>query len=115
MRRLRWLTLSGFAILAAMAFLVTRTEAQPGSVKLIVPGVWFREGDLEKLGYRLAASSGTAFVAMHKAVKESYECLANDTLDPFLGRGGAETEMKEAHRTCDLEKYLAIEKRTVKE
>ena len=51
MKRLRWLTLSGFAILAAMAFLVTRTEAQPGQVKLIVPGVWFREGDLENLGH----------------------------------------------------------------
>ena len=51
---------------------------------------------------------------MHKAVKQSYECLANDTLDPFLGRGGAEKEMKEAHRTCDLEKYLAIETRTMK-
>jgi len=37
-------------MLAAMAFLTTRTEAQPGQVKLVVPGVWFREGDLENLG-----------------------------------------------------------------
>jgi len=51
LRKLRWLTLSGFAILAAMAFLATRTEAQPGQVKLIVPGVWFREGDLANLGH----------------------------------------------------------------
>ena len=43
--------MSGFAILAAMAFLATRTEAQPGQVKLIVPGVWFREGDLANLGH----------------------------------------------------------------
>jgi len=70
--------------------------------------------DLAKLGYRLAASSGTAFAALHKAVKQSYECLAKDTLDPFLGRGGAEREMKEAHKTCDLERYLAIETRTMK-
>jgi glyoxylase-like metal-dependent hydrolase (beta-lactamase superfamily II) len=34
-----------------MAFLATRTEAQPGSVKLIVPGVWFCEGDLANLGH----------------------------------------------------------------
>ena len=47
---MRWLALSGFAILAAMAFLATRTEAEPGSVKLIVPGVWFLEGDLANLG-----------------------------------------------------------------
>jgi glyoxylase-like metal-dependent hydrolase (beta-lactamase superfamily II) len=51
LKKLRWLTLSGFAILAAMAFLTTRTEAQPGQVKLIVPGVWFREGDLANLGH----------------------------------------------------------------
>ena len=29
MKKLRWLTLSGFALLAAMAFFTTRTEAQP--------------------------------------------------------------------------------------
>jgi methylisocitrate lyase len=73
-----------------------------------------KQWDLAKLGYRLAASSGTAFAAMHKAVKQSYECLANDTLDPLLGRGGAEREMKEAHKTCDLDRYLAIEARTMK-
>ena len=47
---MRWLTLSGFAILAAMAFLATSGKAQPGQAKLIVPGVWFVEGDLAKLG-----------------------------------------------------------------
>jgi methylisocitrate lyase len=73
-----------------------------------------KQRDLARLGYRLCASSGTAFAAMHKAVKQSYECLAKDMLDPFLGRGGAEKEMKEAHKTCDLDKYLAIEQRTMK-
>ena len=72
-----------------------------------------KQRDLAKLGYRLTASSGSAFAAMHKAVKQSYECLAKDMLDPFMGRGGVTNEMKEAHKTCDLEKYLAIEKRTV--
>jgi glyoxylase-like metal-dependent hydrolase (beta-lactamase superfamily II) len=43
--------MSGFAILAAMAFLATLTEAQPGQVNLVVPGVWFREGDLANLGH----------------------------------------------------------------
>jgi len=47
LKKLRWLTLSGFALLAAMAFFTTRTEAQPNQVKLIVPGVWFREGDMD--------------------------------------------------------------------
>jgi len=49
--KLRWLTLSGFAFLAAMAFFATRTEAQPEQTKMIVPGVWFREGDIENLGH----------------------------------------------------------------
>jgi glyoxylase-like metal-dependent hydrolase (beta-lactamase superfamily II) len=43
--------LGTFAILASVAFLVSRTDAQPGTVKEIVPGVWFREGDLEKMGH----------------------------------------------------------------
>jgi len=73
-----------------------------------------KERDLAKLGYRIAASSGTAFAAMHKAIKQSYECLARGKLDPFLGRGGAEREMKEAHKTCDLDRFLAVERRTMK-
>ena len=47
-------------------------------------------------------SSGTAFAAMMKAVRQSYECLANDTVDPFLGVGGADQEMKAAQNACDL-------------
>ena len=70
--------------------------------------------DLAGLGFRLAASSGTAFAAMHKAVKQSYECLAQGKLDPFLGRGGAEKEMKAAQETCDFPRYLDIERRTMK-
>src|SRR6202023_1169049 len=51
LKKLRWLTLSCFAILAAMAFLVTRTQAQPGQAKLVVPAVRSREGDLANLGH----------------------------------------------------------------
>lgn len=73
------------------------------------------QGELAKLGYRLAASSGTAFAAMVKAVRQSYECLARDRMDPFLGAGGAEKEMKAAQETCGLDALLAIERRTMKE
>src|SRR2546430_4450223 len=48
--------------------------------------------DFAKLGFRLAASSGTAFAAMYKAVRQSYECLAQDKMDPFLGAGGADAQ-----------------------
>ena len=42
---------SGFAALAALALFVAGTEAQPNTVKQIVPGVWFREGDLKNQGH----------------------------------------------------------------
>ncbi len=72
------------------------------------------EGELAGLGYRLAASSGTAFAAMVKAVRQSYECLAQGRTDPFLGAGGADKEMKAAQETCGLEALLKIERQTMK-
>jgi 2-methylisocitrate lyase-like PEP mutase family enzyme len=71
--------------------------------------------DLAALGYRLAASSGTAFAAMYKAVRQSYLCLAQDRLDPFLGAGGADKEMKAAQDTCGLDRLLEVERRTMKD
>jgi glyoxylase-like metal-dependent hydrolase (beta-lactamase superfamily II) len=47
----RLLILGTFVVLASLALLVTTTQAQPGTVKQIAPGVWFREGDLENLGH----------------------------------------------------------------
>ena len=35
-------------------------------------------------------------------------------IDPLLGRGGAASEMKAAQRTARLERFLEIEKRTVR-
>jgi methylisocitrate lyase len=71
--------------------------------------------DLAKLGFRLAASSGSAFAAMYKAVRQSYESLARGTIDPLLGRGGAANEMKDAQKTAQLDRLLEIEKRTMDE
>jgi 2-methylisocitrate lyase-like PEP mutase family enzyme len=70
--------------------------------------------DLAGLGFRLAASSGSAFAAMYKAARQSYESLARETMDPLLGRGGAASEMKAAQKTARLERFLEIEKRTVR-
>ena len=61
---------------------------------------------------RIAASSGSAFAAMHKAVRQSYECMARDELDPFMGKGGVGRQLKLAHATCGLEALLAVEKNT---
>ncbi|MDQ6758485.1 MAG: MBL fold metallo-hydrolase [Acidobacteriota bacterium] len=45
-----WLVL-GFAILLGLGFVVSRGDAQPNTVKKIAEGVWFREGDIAKLGH----------------------------------------------------------------
>lgn len=39
------------AVLASLPLFLPTTGAQPGTVKQIVPGVWFREGDLQNLGH----------------------------------------------------------------
>jgi methylisocitrate lyase len=110
---------------ADMIFVHTRTpeeirtlgERLPAPLMIFAPGDGFGEfalsrGDLYGLGFRLAASSGSAFAALYKAVKQSYECLAADRLDPFLGKGGVGRELKAAHQTCDLPTLLEIERRT---
>ena len=43
--------LGTFAVLITLAFFIAAGDAQPGTVKQIVPGVWFREGDLKDLGH----------------------------------------------------------------
>jgi len=50
MKRRVWI-LSAFAVLVVVAFFTGASDAQPGTLKQIVPGVWFREGDLDKLGH----------------------------------------------------------------
>ncbi|MEP7365744.1 MAG: MBL fold metallo-hydrolase [Acidobacteriota bacterium] len=49
MRRL--LSSFGFAALLAAAFFSVRSEAQPGTLKEIVKGVWFREGEIKEMGH----------------------------------------------------------------
>jgi 2-methylisocitrate lyase-like PEP mutase family enzyme len=71
--------------------------------------------ELAGMGYRLAASSGTALAAMYKAIRQSYACLANDTPDPFLGKGGADEMLKAAQKSSGFDKLLEIERRTMKD
>jgi cyclase len=51
MPRTRATLLFCFALLGGLALFVTPSEAIPDTVKLIVPGVWFREGDLTGKGH----------------------------------------------------------------
>ena len=73
------------------------------------------ERELAALGFRIAASSGSAFAAMVKAVRQSYQCLAQGKIDPFIGKGNVEQEMKAAMATTGLDRLLEIEHRTMKE
>jgi methylisocitrate lyase len=77
-----------------------------------IPGA-ITPAQLAGLGFRLAASSGSAFAASYKAIRQSYECLASGTLDPFLGAGGAAAEMQNARRSAGLDALLEVEKRTM--
>jgi 2-methylisocitrate lyase-like PEP mutase family enzyme len=112
---------------ADMLFVHTRSpdelrivgERLPPPLMMFAPpdgfnGFEYSPRDLAGLGYRLAASSGTAFAAMIKAIRQSYQCLAKGEIDPFLGRGGADREMKAAQETCGLARLLEIERRTMK-
>jgi cyclase len=48
MRRIRALMLLGFTTLGGLALMVSRSDANPETVRIIAPGVWFREGDMDQ-------------------------------------------------------------------
>ena len=52
---------------------------------------------------------------MIKAVQQSYECLAQGKVDPFMGKGGVGAFMKVAQATTGLDKLVEIERRTMKD
>src|SRR3954468_10103283 len=48
MKHLRSLLLLLFTTLGLVALFVARSDATPETVRIIAPGVWFREGDMEQ-------------------------------------------------------------------
>jgi len=48
MKRLRALFLLLFTALATVALFVSNSQANPETIRMIVPGVWFREGDIDQ-------------------------------------------------------------------
>src|SRR5881394_850789 len=48
MKHLRSLLLLLFTTLGFVALFVSRSDANPETVRIIAPGVWFREGDMEQ-------------------------------------------------------------------
>jgi cyclase len=51
MRATRCILATVFAALASLAFFTGTGQAVPETIQAIVPGVWFREGDLKNLGH----------------------------------------------------------------
>jgi glyoxylase-like metal-dependent hydrolase (beta-lactamase superfamily II) len=51
MNRGRLFLFGTFAVLIGSVFLTSRIVAEPNTVQQIVPGVWFREGDIKKEGH----------------------------------------------------------------
>ncbi len=51
MFRLRALLVTGFAGLECLALFVSRSHATGETVRIVAPGVWFRQGDLQDLGH----------------------------------------------------------------
>jgi cyclase len=47
MLRARAVIAAGFAMMAGLALWVSRSDANAETVKIVAPGVWFREGDLD--------------------------------------------------------------------
>jgi len=113
---------------ADMLFIWSRTaeelqkigERLPPPLMMFAPqdgfnGFPLSPAELAKLGYRLAASSGSALAAIVKAVRQNYQALAKGEIDPLLGRGGVGPEMKDAQRITGLDELVEIEKRTMKD
>ena len=48
MKRLRPFLLLGFLSLTALALFVSRSDANAETIRIVTPGVWFREGDMEQ-------------------------------------------------------------------
>src|ERR1700704_1407527 len=104
---------------ADMLFVFTRNaeemrtvgERLPPPLMMFAPADGFAEfalspRELAGLGFPIAASSGTAFAAMVKAVRQSYQCLAQGTIDPFIGKGDVEKEMKAGMGNTGFERLV---------
>jgi methylisocitrate lyase len=75
-------------------------------------GVGLSLEELGALGYRILASSISAW-AFHRAMKQSYECLARGVPDPLLAGTTHKEEQNRVHDSIGMQRMLAVEKATV--
>lgn len=95
----------------------TVAERLPGPLMYMVPvGGITASGipmaDLASLGYRLIVDPATPLLAMHRALRLSYQALRAGMADPTVGAEGAR-EQRDIHTAIWLDKLLEIERRTV--
>ncbi len=68
--------------------------------------------ELGAMGFGLVVDPSTPLLAMHHALRQSYQAIAAGRPDPVLGaQAGAEQDR--VHETIGLETLLAVERRTV--
>ena len=68
--------------------------------------------ELGALGYRILASSISAW-AFHRAMKQSYECLAKGVPDPLMAGTTHKDEQHALHDSIDMDRLLKVERETV--
>ena len=68
--------------------------------------------ELGALGYRILASSISAW-AFHRALKQSYDCLARGEPDPLMAGVTHKAEQDAVHKSIGMERLLAVERETV--
>jgi methylisocitrate lyase len=68
--------------------------------------------ELGRLGFRVLASSISAW-AFHRALKQSYDCLARGEPDPAFAGTTHHAEQEAVHVTIGMDALLAIERATV--
>lgn len=68
--------------------------------------------EIGKLGFRILANSISAW-AFHRAMKQSYECLARGVPDPTMAGTTHKDEQHALHDTIDMQRMLQVERDTV--
>ena len=76
-------------------------------------GLPMSPSELYDLGYRLIIEPASPLFAMYSALKSSYAAMAERKPDPLIGVADYFESVKSIHELIDMDKLLAIEKRTV--
>jgi methylisocitrate lyase len=71
------------------------------------------KAELVKLGFRLLVDAISPVLALHRALRECYQAIADWNTEGLFGTEGLKSEQESLHRTIGLERMLAVERETV--